>query len=333
MLRKVIFLLSSALLASNAAAQCTLARGAFTTLTLPAETITISADAVADTTNPIANGVFTTSTLSNIGYDECPAGTPIGRSLVGLSETVATRLYKTNVEGIGVKVHYRSATAKGFSFYPNQSTVGFENNEPIGTWDWSTGSYYRLQFFKTSDTLSLSDSSDNVVLNAGPLAYEWIMSEATRPVTLNINQIKIISTPACTVDSSKTIDFSTVTHAMLKSGGIEKPLDFGLTCKTDYGTYSAQASISSSTSSTDSKYIRVTDASGNSDNQLGIEIYNSSGSLMILNGTTLEKSDTVASGVAAQFNWIAKLVNTGSGKTRPQHGKFTASAEILLQLN
>lgn len=333
MLRKIIFLSLSGLIVSNAAAQCTLARGALTTLTLPAQTITISADAAADTSTPISGAIFTTSTIANIGYDDCISGTPVGRTLVGLNDQITTRLYKTNVDGIGVKVHYRSATSTGYSYYPNESTITFDNDETTGTWDWPTGSYFRVQFYKTSDTLGLSDTSGDVVLDAGTLAYEWIMDEATRPLTLNINQIKIISTPACTVDSSKTVDFSTVTPTMLSNEGVEKPLDFGLTCKTDYGTYSANASITSTASSTDSKYIQVTDSSGSSNNQLGIEIYNSSGILMTLNGNTLEKSSTVASGVAAEFNWTAKLVNTDTSKSKPQNGSFTAQAEILLQLN
>ncbi|MEW5290572.1 MULTISPECIES: fimbrial protein [Erwinia] len=332
MLRKVILLSFSGLAATNAAAECVLARGTPTTLTLAAQTITVSADAAADTSTPISGAIYTTSAIpTNIGYDGCVAGIPAGRVLIGLSEAVATKIFKTNIDGIGVKV--QAYTGTGFGNYPLDYTVSFSGGESTGTFDWKAGSYYRLQFFKTADTLSLSDPTGDVVLDAGSLAYEWVQDDATRGISLTINQIKVISTPACTFDSSKTIDFSTVTPAMLTSGGVEKPLVFGLTCKTDYGSYSANASITSTTSSTDNKYIRVTDSSGNSDNQLGIEIYNSSGGQMSLSGNVLEKSSTVASGVAAEFNWTAKLVNAGTDKTRPQNGSFTAQAEILLQLN
>ncbi|MCX8958680.1 fimbrial protein [Erwinia psidii] len=332
MLWKAVFLSLSGLVAANATAQCTLARGKPITLVLPAQTITISADAVKDLSAPISGAEFVTSAIStNIGYDDCLAGTPAGRRLPGAGDIITTKIYKTNIEGIGVMVHLY--VGSGFGYYPIDYNVSYANGESTGTFDWKAGNYFRVRFFKTSDTLSLSDPSGDIVLDAGTLGYEWIMDEATRPMTLDINQIKIISTPACTTSESKTIDFSTVTPAMLTNGGVEKPLDFGMTCKTDYGTYSAIASVTSTASSTDSRYIQVTDSSGNSDNQLGIEIYNSSGSLMTLNGNTLEKLSSVASGVAAQFNWTAKLINTGSSKTRPQNGNFTAKAEILLQLN
>ncbi|WP_158780628.1 fimbrial protein [Pantoea sp. BAV 3049] len=331
MLRKAIFLSLSGLIAGNAAADCTLARGAVTILNLPAQTIAISADAEASTTAPIASAKFTTSpTASAIGYDDCLAGTPAGRKLIGLSEEVTTRLFKTNVPGIGVKVHIYNPSTGSFGYYPIDYSVSFDNGESKGTWDWAAGSYYRVQFYKV-DKLTLTDPAGDVVINAGTLGYEWIGSDGVRPVSLFANQIKIVSTPACTVEDTKTIDFGTVTPAMVATG-VEKPLDFSLNCKTDYGTYSTTASVTTTTPSTDSTYIKVTDASGNMDN-LGIQILNSSGGVMAVNGTVLERIATTASDTAAQFNWKAKLVNVSSGSSRPQNGQFTARAEIVMNIN
>ena len=332
MLRKAIFLSLSGLISGHAAADCTLARGTPTTLNLPAQTIAISADAAADTSTPIAGAIYTTASLgSAVGYDDCVAGIAGGRELVGLTETVATKLYKTNVPGIGVKVHLYNPESGGFGAYPTSYVVSFPNGEATGTYDWVAGRYYRVQFYKIADKLTLTDPTGDVVLNAGTLGYEWLGSDNVRPMTLFVNQIKIVSTPACTVEGSKTIDFGTVTPAMV-SAGVERDLDFSLTCKTDYGTYSTTAGLTTTTPSSDLTYIKVTDAANNTDN-LGIQILNSSGSAIKVDNTVLERVATTASDSAAQFNWKAKLINVSTGSSRPQNGNFTAQAEIVMSIN
>lgn len=332
MLRKAIFLSLSGLIAGNAAADCTLISGIPTTLSLPAQTIAISADAVADTTIPIAGAIYTTPPMgASVTYEGCLNGAPAGRRLIDLTDTVATRLYKTNVPGIGVKVHLYNPSSGGFGAYPADYNVTFEDGTAEGTANWAAGRYYRVQFYKVADKLTLTDPAGDVVLDAKTLAYEWVGSDSVRPMSLFVNQIKIVSTPACTVEDTKTIDFNTVTPAMV-AAGVERDLDFSLNCKTDYGTYSTTASVTTTTPSTDSTYIKVTDAGGNMDN-LGIQILNSSGGVMAVNGTVLERIATTASGTAAQFNWKAKLVNVSSGSSRPQNGQFTARAEIVLNIN
>lgn len=330
MLRKVIFLSLSGLIANNAAADCTLTRGTPTILSLPAQTITISADAVTDLSNPIAT--FTTSSLgSSIGYDECVSGLAAGRVLIGLGEEAATRLYKTNIPGIGVKLHIYVPDSASFGYYPINYTLTFSNGESKGTWDWVAGSYYRIRFYKVDDTLTLSDPTGDIVLDSGTLGYEWLGADSVRPVSLFINQIKIISTPACTVENTKIIDFNTVTPAMV-AAGVERNLDFSLTCKTDYGSYSTTASITTTTPSSDATYIKVTDADGNTDN-LGIQILSNSGSVINVDGSILEKIASTSTNSAATFNWRAKLINTSTGSSRPQNGTFTAKAEIVLDIN
>jgi len=330
MLRKVIFLSLSGLIAGNAAADCTLARGTPTILSLPAQTITISADAVADLSTPVTT--LTTSSLgSAIGYDECVSNQAAGRVLLGLGEEVSTRLYKTNIPGIGVKLHIYVPEQASFGYYPIDYTLTFGNGENTGSWDWIAGSYYRIRFYKVADTLMLSDPAGDIVLDSGILGYEWLGTDAVRPVSLFINQIKIISTPACTVENTKTIDFGTVTPTMV-AAGVERNLDFSLTCKTDYGSYSTTASITTTTPSSNATYIKVTDADGNTDN-LGIQILSNSGSVINVDGSILEKIASTTTNSASKFNWKAKLINTSTSSSRPKNGTFTAKAEIVLDIN
>ena len=86
------------------------------------------------------------------------------------------------------------------------------------------------------------------------------------------------------------------------------------------------------TPSADASYIRVSDAANNTD-ALGIEIYNSAGDLIKVDGSSTEQSAAKANNASMQFNWKAKLINAASAAARPQNGAFTARAEIILQID
>lgn len=331
MLRHILILVAGMFIMANAGASCTLKRGHSTVLTIPTETIMISADAAVDTSKPIVQ--YDSSKLSaNIGYDDCTNGTAFGGNTTDLNSSNGG-LFATNIPGISAKllVFYNASRSDTIPF---EKHMQFSGGEGTGTADFNAGFFYRVEFYKTSANLGLSSSPDsnNIVLGTGERAYFYVItpSPSSSDLNLNIGEIKIYSTPSCTIDKTKNIDFGIVTKKDLTSSGIERNLDFNLTCKTDYGSYSATASISATDPSSDSQYITVKDATGKN-NSLGIKISDSKDQPMLVNGTSTEIKNNINSNTPAQFNWKAKLIPI-DGASQPTSGKFTAQAEIILQV-
>ncbi|KLG05257.1 fimbrial protein [Enterobacter cloacae subsp. cloacae] len=315
-------------LSPAASAVCTLARGAPTAVTIPSQVIRINADAPADTSTPIAQ-FDSNSAGQNIGYDNCVTGTEYGKraqNLVGQDAT--TRIYQTNIPGIGIKLLWNNGSA--FGNFPSTALLTFPNGAQSGTFDYVAASFFRIQFFKTANNLRLSDPNGDTVLPAGDIAYNYLMTAdpASFIMKLAIGDIKIMSTPTCDVDSAKTIDFNEVTPSLL-SEGVTRNLDFKITCKSDYGTYSAKASMTTNTPSSDGSYIRVQDAGGNLD-RLGIKITDGAGKAMKLDGSTSEQKSSITSQGPAEFAWNATLF--ASGKTAPAGGTFNAKAEVVFDI-
>lgn len=332
MFRKIIVLSLFGLATGNATAGCVLARGVneSRTLILPATTLHISADAKVDKSIPFAK-ISSPAITYPLGYDECLDYTLYGKDVFYLTNQDNNRIYPTKVAGVGVKLIYIIGGKEGN--FPSDQIFHFTGGESKGTIDYSGSPSYRVEFYKIDAPLKLNNAQGEVVLEAGDLAYNWIevKSPSNYALKLFTNQITVVSTPVCRTELEKTVDFGTVTHKILSTDGVERPLDFSLTCETDYGSYSASASITSRMASANGKYIDVADSHSNI-GQMGIEIYNSKGGKMALDGTTIEKPLPVKSKVPLKFNWKAKLINTGS-KFRPMNGAFSAQAEILLQVN
>lgn len=326
MLRIYVFLLCAIVMSPGAWAACTLARGQATQLAIGAQTITIAADAAIDTATPIAQ-FDTPTTSSAIGYDSCLSGTEYGKRVVNLTgQDSSTRIYPTNISGIGIKILF--SNGKAFGNFPSTSTLAFANGEAEGTLDLPAGSFFRVQFFKTGN-ISLSDSTGDTIIPAGLLAYYYIVSDnpASYIVNLTISEIKLVSTPTCTADGAKTVDFNTVTPTLL-SAGVSRDLSFSITCKSDYGSYATKASMTTSTPSSDGTYIRVLDSAGNSD-RLSIRITDGLEQVMNVNGTTTEDKSSTSQG-PTDFSWKATLI-PGSNAT-PAAGTFSAAAEILFDI-
>ncbi|WP_380182307.1 fimbrial protein [Kalamiella sp. sgz302252] len=305
------------------------------TLTIASQTIPISADAASDTSVPVA--VYDSPSAVQTEYINCVFGTNYGRAVIGLgSQDTATKIYPTQIPGLGVKILFNNT--KLLKDFPATETILFnpsEGNNPdkLSRLQFLAGAHFRLEFYKTAEKLSLSKVNNNPVLPAGELAYLWVNSPdlANYALKLVTGGFTIASTPACTTDSAKTIDFGTVTPALLRDGGVERTLDFALSCQTDYASWSATASMTTPTPSADASYIRVSDAANNTD-ALGIEIYNSAGDLIKVDGSSTEQSAARANNASMQFNWKAKLINAASAAARPQNGAFMARAEIILQI-
>ncbi|NEG61277.1 fimbrial protein [Pantoea agglomerans] len=327
MLRIYVFLFCAIVMSPGAWAACTLARGQPTQLAINAQTITITADAAIDTTTPIAQ-FDTPVTGSAIGYDDCIVGTEYGKRVVNLTgQDLSTRIYQTNIPGIGIKLLFSNGRA--FGNFPSTSyTRPVPGTEGNGTLDLAAGSFFRVQFFKTGN-IKLTDPAGNTIIPAGLLAYYYIVSDnpASYIINLTVGEMKLISTPTCTTDGTKTVDFNTVTPSLLKAG-VTRDLGFSITCKSDYGSYAAKASMITNSPSSDGTYIRVLDATGNSDS-LGIRITDGLNQLMNVNGTTTEDKNSTSQG-PTEFTWKATLI-PGKSAT-PAGGTFTAAAEILFDI-
>ncbi|EJF32571.1 MULTISPECIES: fimbrial protein [Enterobacteriaceae] len=330
MLRILTLLISGLLMSPGAWAVCTLARGTPTPLTIDAKTIIISADAPVSTSTPIAQYDSPTVGGAGVGYDDCIKGTEYGKRAVSLSgQDTSTKIYATNIPGIGIKMLASNGSA--FGNFPSTSYLTFSNGSSVGSLDIPPQSFYRIEFYKLSNNLRLANAATgDTILPAGQIGYNYILSDNPASFThsLSIGEMKIISTPACTADNAKTIDFNDVTPTLLKAG-VTRSLDFAIVCKSDYGSYSASASMITDTPTADGGFIRIKDSDGNMD-RLKIRITDGDNKTMKVDGSTSESSRVITSQGPAEFAWKATLLQ-GNG-TAPAGGLFTAKAEIIFSI-
>ncbi|MBL7637222.1 MULTISPECIES: fimbrial protein [Atlantibacter] len=332
MLKNKFLSLLILVISGNVFATCQLDQGTPHIFNIKSATITIDASARQDTSVPIYED-DSGPQGAELSYINCDNGEMYGRNVMHLSgQDSSTKIFQTNVPGIGIKVLMRNNNGGNPLNFPASGPMQFEDGSAQGRFVCPAESYFTIQLFKTQPTLTLTNKGGDVVLPAEEIAYTWVTADNPAKYTrrLNIGQLMIISTPSCTYDNAKTVDFGTVTTNTLTASGIARDLDFSLICKTDYGNYSASAAISTQTATSDLKYIKVKDAAGNMD-RLAIKITDSKNNDMMVDGSTNEILTSVANDVAAEFKWHATLYPTGNGKL-PENGAFTAQAEILLQV-
>ena len=333
-IRLCLLCLSALGLVGNARAICTISPQSGTPaphyFSIQNTVINIDADTPADTSRPIGQPLDASVQGYDIKFDQCHTGDPYGKSVMNLSNQGTGNIFPTNIPGIGVKIMWNNGVAFSDGSFPTFGTMSFTTE--VGSWVYPASSFYRVEFYKTADTLDLDPQATNIALMPNTYAYNWVVGDtiANAGQILQIGMVEINSTPSCNFENSKTVDFGTVTGNMLTKGAtIERPLQFAITCRTDYGTYSASASLSSESASSDSSYIKVKDSAGSSDT-LAIRLRKSDGSDILVDGSTAETLQNVASNTPAQFNWRASLASQSSA--HPAEGDFTARAEILLQV-
>lgn len=335
MIKKLCIILAGVGLASQANAACVIdlapPDGGVppTTLTTAPLNITIDADAPADTSKIIPGGEAVTGTQgTKVTYVNCVDGEAYGKETTAmLGASLGNGLFATNIDGIAIKPLYNNGAA--FGKFPTTSKMNIPST--IGRFTYESITFYKIELYKTKPTLTLSPGP-NQVLPGGVIGYNWITTTgiANYAQQLQIGAITITSTPSCTFDSNKQVDFQLVTGAKLKAG-VDRPLDFDITCITDYGHYSATAAITTSTPSADGNYIKVRDSSGN-DDKMQIKISDSTGAQLPLNGSRSEQKANIASNAPAEFKWTARLEPV-SPTVSPSNGNFSAAAEIVLQVN
>ncbi|WP_241617537.1 fimbrial protein [Rosenbergiella epipactidis] len=316
-------------LASHSHAACILARGTPTTLTIPAQTLTIDADAPVSLEQPFAR-IDSVPITARIGYDDCERGTEYGRQLTYLAgREIAPQLYATDIAGVGVKVLWTNGR-DGYGGYPKTQHMVFPNGILKGTFDYEPGSAYRLEFYKVAETLSLSSTTGNQLFPLGTVAYNYLFTPTPNhySMRLNLGALTLKSLPSCTLDSSKTINFDRVNSTSLEQG-VYRDLTFKINCQSDYQRFSTRASISTQTLSSDLQSIKVTDSAGQ-DDRLRIAIYDSKQNLLRVNGTDSEALNDITSTSDAEFTWQAVL--KPGLKSPPAAGPFTAYAEIQFTL-
>ncbi|MRS88784.1 fimbrial protein [Enterobacteriaceae bacterium RIT714] len=301
---------------------------------VPDMTINVDADQAASTTSPIKR--YDTDVAGyKVGYIDCNNGELYGKSSINLTAQGAGYLFPTNIPGVSLKIMWNNGQGGGYSTgqLPTVGNMDFHGS-PLGSWVYDDKSLYRIEVYKTAETLNLNSQGANIVITPNNYAYNWVTSDSISNAAqiLHFNTIQIVSTPSCTFEGSKTVDFGTVTGDMLNaSAEVEKPLDFAITCRTDYGTYSTTASISSDSASTDNSYIKVKDSSGASD-ALAIRIKDGTGKDMLLDASSGETISSTVSALPAQFKWKATLMSQPGATKHPAEGTFVAHAEILLQV-
>lgn len=307
-------------------------------LSFPASVIAIDADQAADTATPIAE-IETPTPGYPTKWDHCVTGDRTGKNVTGAlltgSPQDGNKMFLTNIPGIKVKLLSYNGSAYSDLAYPYSTTLNAgDSNEMAVTY--SSNIKYKLQVFKTAPSLSLDPQGQNLLLQPGPVAYAWLnvdsMADPNVSQIITLDNLTLVSTPSCTFENAKTVNFGTVSGNLFDSGAqLQKPLDFAITCRSDYSTYGATASISSDSASTDGNYLKVRDASGASD-ALAIAIKDGAGNPLKLDGSNNESRLNIASNSPAEFHWTASLMAQPGVTKHPAEGSFTAHAEILLQV-
>lgn len=327
---RISLLLSLGLLSiSSTNAACVFYSGARSIFTIPPATVRIAADAPVDSSKPIAE--FDSSPLGHdIIYTTCDIGTEYGKRVIDLQDhDTSERTFKTNIPGIVVKPLWQNGSGVWGKF-PSTSYIPPHGNSPTVSYVHPSTSAFRIQFFKISDTVQLSDPDGDLLLNPGDISYTYLMNSdpASFLTKLSVSQLRLVSTPVCTADSAKTVNFDQVSPVMVRAG-VAKKLDFAINCKSDYGSFIASASLTTDTPSADASTILVTDAGGNTD-RLMIKIEDSTGKTIKVNGSNSEQLNSTQSQGDAEFHWTATLLPVGQSAAIA--GNFSAKAEIVFDI-
>nr|WP_314267938.1 fimbrial protein [uncultured Moellerella sp.] len=299
----------------------------------PADMIRINADEPISLDRPIYT-VRSSTVGSPYGYECKDLSTLQSRVLspvrASWREVDAQRkIYTTDIPGIGVRP--RSYNGVGYGQVPAGPVLARPDDNPnkVPFAFWIPASmHYVLEFYKIGD-LDLSSNSypnSKVVIRSGSVANTNLSTFSY--LEFIAGEVTIISTPVCKVDSKvHNIDFNTVTPDIL-AAGVERNLNFQLICKTDYGSYSAVASINAAKRTIDGQYINVED-SNNQISHMGIQIRDKNNRVITVDGNTTETISNIPRNGVANFEWKARLTKLPNG-VRPAKGRFNAQAIITL---
>lgn len=292
------------------------------TMSIAPYTIRIDADAPADRSLTISEQ---NSTMGDLVSYECVPGDLYGKETQApLGLATQDRMFATDIPGIEIRPIFVKGTATGK--FPSTAVVGTGRiNFPVTT-------SYRIEVYKTQKRLNLANPAGDVVIGSGIIAYNWVNTASADDyaLRLQVGEIRIISTPVCRLDGEKSVDFNIVSATNV-GNGVKRPLDFSLVCITDYGNYTASASLSTQTPTRDNAYIQVVDSAGNSD-RLKIRVDDSNGNPLPVDASRAEVKSSITTDTPAKFTWSATLLRA-SASALPENGKFNARAEIVLQVN
>lgn len=275
---------------------------------------------------------ISTSLSTEVSYTCDGASLSGERPLVGLTEYEGhPGMYETNIKGIAVK--FTTSAPDGtlvgplprpkfpLSARPDPGTGGSAVDAPKGR--------FNATFYKVEDNIDLKTNYPNHALLFTARTIGYNNFEQTTVSSYYMNNIYIYSTPVCNVDKPLPVDFNTVNADDVRRG-VVRPLQFGILCYTDYGTYNVTAKIKGTKITDDGKYIKVDDSKGN-DESLIIEIIDSKNNPVMVDDSTELSIDNVKSGQKASYGWTAKLKKQ-DGKPYPAQGGFNASAIITLDI-
>lgn len=304
-------------------------------LSLPiSNPVIIRADAPANSLVPLLNGDFLQSTQNTgaVSLINCVKGVdPFGNSssLNPLSNDLNAN-YQTNIDGLAIRAYNVIVQNDG---YENEGGFPGRPNRVVPAeriTDYNV--FMRIRLYKTREHLNLKNPNGDVLINATPMAFFRWYTRQTKPFWfLDLPEIRIVSTPVCTVSEPGEINFNQVSKENLEHG-VTRNIQFGLNCITDYNNYSASASIQSTSATADGDFIKVTDNAGNTD-RMKIRISDSNGQVMKVDGSTSDKQATaITSNTTTNFAWKATLLPVAGANT-PELGDFTANAEIVIQVN
>lgn len=294
------------------------------------DVIKLRADAVAGTGTYIGRAnspALSTQVTYKCTGDIVYGSRPVDSALVPYGNY--PNMYKTNIDGIGVKF---VATPPGgdegadlpMPPYYIASGTGASSGEII-----ANQGRFVAYFYKLSDNVNLSkpNMSNNLLFTKKDIGYNKV--ENTNVSIYSMENIYIVGIPVCTVDSPIPVNFNTVNASDVRSG-VEKPFEFGITCKTDYGNYDVTATIEAKKRTIDGNYIKVTDSKTN-DDSLIIEITDTGNKRVKVDNSTEININNLPSGQKADFKWHAKLKKE-DGKPYPAQGPFHAEAIITLNV-
>lgn len=251
------------------------------------------------------------------------------RPLIGTHDTYTnlSGMYRTNIEGIGV----RYMVTLGSASAPLPTSEKIQKNTPgaVSITMTAPQEFMTAYFYKVNNNVSLKTrhSDPNLLVSSKDIADYYI--ENTLITKYAMDNVYIIGIPVCKVSNPIPVDFNTVDAKKIANGEV-RPLEFNINCLSDYGNYTAIATIHSIERTSDNKYIKVTDSNGDTDSLI-IEITDDKNNNVMVDDSTKVRINDVKSGEAATFKWKAKLKKQ-DGKPYPKQGPFNAIATITLNI-
>ncbi|MCU6237771.1 fimbrial protein [Morganella morganii] len=298
-------------------------------LETPATVIELRADAPISPTTPIAQ--IRSTALSQPVHYFCDSTTLIGNRPIIVPDIYPNYdgMYKTKIDGIGVKFTTSAPSGGPTGALPRYNIkYTADEQEGGGSRYIAPQGIFIASFYKLGNVdLNTSYPLQALLFSAGEVGSNNIENNAVS--TYYMNPVQIVSTPVCKVDSPSPVDFGTVVAAEVRQG-VKKPLQFGIECKTDYGSYGVIASIKADSATTDGRYIKVRD-SKNNEESLFIAITDDKGSAVMVDNSTKISQTGLKSGQKANFGWQAELKKQ-DGTPYPAPGEFRASAIITLDV-